>query len=702
MALRFGTTAADTLVIDVSPFRITNTNASDVRVKTSGDVSVGAVTLQAAEGLVGVPVNAGGSNGSVRVDGIRVSVAGSNASSISARVRWAAQQNILTAGQSVVVANEVRTALAVDPMTDHFLIYSSLVIDNTATIRLRETYAGAFASTAEFGQNTPTRLRIRVTDYPTGLIMNFPASVAANEGAATLSTVEGAAVEIPRTDGGTEVTYNFNGAADSPGVIESFDIPFTVRTNGTVANLQPTIEVSLAPIGAAVLTASLPATNVPRFAEENLIALEGSSRIITKTLYWTGIDSSRESRLMVFNPSAGVANVTLSALNAAGELISGPNINNAVRQPLTANQSLSQTLTEIFGAGATDIATVRVQSTRSEVVALGTASAAGFSESVAFLDRGIANFVVPLVGEDGRIMVFNPGAARVSGTLTLLTPTGAVVATESLELDPMVSISRTFQDLFGTPASGQVMGSFSGPLVAFESFGTANSLNFIAAQVPAGLALYTSFFASGGGYETDLSFINSFDDRVTVSAQLVDHLGSPIGTARLFTLAPGEQLTGSVGQLFQTTGFVSGYIRVQAPQISRGIWTFSPAIGGHARIRSQSGSTGVPISVYPQTDASILESGVSSNQFQGIAIVNPNSTAVTIMLQALNSAGAVLGTTTVNLDAGQISSKLVSEYFPVAIPEHSVIRVTSSAPVVTTSVTGSLSGDVLRAATGLH
>src|SRR5205823_3655594 len=145
----------------------------------------------------------------------------------------------------------------------------STVIKGAATIVVHEGYAAAFTNSTDFGQNTPTRLRIRVSDFPSGLQMTFPAAVTANESGATLTTLEGTPITLPRADGTAEVTYNFNGAASSPSTLESFKLGFVVSTTGVVATLQPTIEVSLAPIGAAVPTTALPAANIPRFAEEN-------------------------------------------------------------------------------------------------------------------------------------------------------------------------------------------------------------------------------------------------------------------------------------------------------------------------------------------------------------------------------------------------------------------------------------------------
>jgi hypothetical protein len=704
LALRQGPTAADTLVIDLSPFRITNANASDIRITTSGNITTGAVSIEAETGRVRVPVNAGGTTGSFRVDGIRISLAGSNASSITAQLSWSGRLNVLTPRESALVVDQVRSGLEVDSGNDRFLIFNSVAVDNSANFVVREGYNAAFTSGSEFGQNTPTRLRIRVEDFPTGLRMHFPASVTGAESAATLTTLEGTDVTIPRNDGSTEVTYNFTGAGNSAELRESFTIPYTVSTTGTVANLQPTIEVSLAPIGAAVPSTTLPATNIPRFAEENLVALEGTSRIITKTLYWTGIDNSRQNRLSLFNPSLMRANVTISALNASGQAVSGTGITNPVRISLAANQSSDQSLQDIFGAAASNIATVRVQSAGRDVVALGTTSATGLSETTPLLERGIPNFVLPSIGETASLHLFNPGAAKVSGTVSLLTAQGAPLATKSIDLESLASVSNSLQDLFGTNSAGQISGSFTGPVVAIQSFGSSTTLNLVPAQVPAGVGnLYVPFFATGGGYETDLNIINSSSQAATLTAQLFDSTGSQTSPAREIVLSPAEQLSTTIAQFFQMQTFASGYVRIQVAQVARGFWTFYPAVSGYARIRAgQASSTIIPISGYPHTESAILASGVAAGQFQGIALVNPNSSAVTVTMQALADTGGLLNTVTIDLAAGQISSRLIGEYFSAAIPEGSVIRISSTAPIVATSITGSLNGDMLRSSPGLR
>src|SRR5204863_8645171 len=132
---------------------------------------------------------------------------------------------------------------------------------------------------------------------------------------------------------------------------------------------------------------------------------------------------------------------------------------------------------------------------------------------------------------------------RASGTLTLKTSAGAVVATKSLDVDAMASVSGSLQDLFGTSVVGQIIGNFGGSVITVESFGTASTLNYVAAQVPAELpSLYVPFFATGGGYETDLNLINSSDQPVALSAQLINNQGTLVAQAQTVNIPAGQQL----------------------------------------------------------------------------------------------------------------------------------------------------------------
>src|ERR1700752_4058168 len=64
VALTQGTTTDGTLVIDVSPLRITNNSVTDIQVTSTG-ITVGPRTLDTDNNLVRIPVQAGATAGSI-------------------------------------------------------------------------------------------------------------------------------------------------------------------------------------------------------------------------------------------------------------------------------------------------------------------------------------------------------------------------------------------------------------------------------------------------------------------------------------------------------------------------------------------------------------------------------------------------------------------------------------------------------------
>ena len=102
------------------------------------------------------------------------------------------------------------------------------------------------------------------------------------------------------------------------------------------------------------------------------------------------------------------------------------------------------------------------------------------------------------------------------------------------------------------------------------------------------------------------------------------------------------------------------------------------------------------MSGFPLQDSIILGAGTGAGEFQGITLVNPSASTVGVTLQAIGSNGTVLSSAPVTLNAGQAVSRLASEFFSGSVPGQAVIRITSSAPIVATAITGSSSLDTLR------
>src|SRR5262249_23226916 len=314
---------------------------------------------------------------------------------------------------------------------------------------------------------------------------------------------------------------------------------------------------------------------------------------------------------------------------------------------------------------ASGISSIRVQSTGPDVLAMAVVSAgSGTSESVAFVSRTLASFVVPVLNQGAQLRIFNPGSSQVTGTLTLRTEEGQLVSTTPVTLGALASRSVNVASIFASPSAGYISGNFSSPVITDESFGDSTNLNLLAIQPPAGVAvLYVPFSVVGNGFQTDVNLVNVSNDTVTLKGQLYNGSGIAVGPVILITMPPHEQLARNVTEIFQQTA-PTGFIRLEVPQLMSGFFPYYPLISGHAQIRSaQGGSTVIPLSAFPLSDQYILGSGTGAGEFQGITLINPDATTASVTLQAMNAAGTVTSSTALTLNAGQVVSRLISEFF---------------------------------------
>ena len=602
LALRSGTTLADTVVVDPSPFKITNANSADIRVTSSGNLVAGAPTIDSTANLLRVPINGGGSSGSVRIEGLRLSLSNSGAASVPIRVFFGESKNVMLPSFRVVVIGRILPGLTAPNMTDRFSIYNDQVVDASAVITFAEGFASSFTSSGDFGQTGGTRIRIRVSDFPSGLQMQFPASLSAAKTGATLTTVEGTTIELPRPDGSTEVIYVYSQAGDSSSELESFDVTFTVTASGTVEVLQPTIEISLAPIGVDVPTDAFPSTAIPRFSEDNIVVLAGSSRIVTQRLYWTGIEPSLENRLSLLNSGQRTSNVTVEGLLKNGTTL----VRSTVTVP--AGQSWAQSLDSLFETGLENLAAIEVQSTGDGLFAVGTVFGANSEESTVLARRGVSDFIIPAGLESDRISLLNTGASAANGTLRLRSETGSDVAEFSVTLEPRASFSSALSEVFPQGSGAYISGSFDRPVVGTVSSPSTERLRIMTARATTGTPqLFIPLIVSGNGYESMLTLINPTKEKVSLTATINGETLSESSTE--ITLEPGESSTRPVTDLFGPVAAVSvGYIRLDIPGVSKGFFTTYPNIDGHVEIRSGAGrsSTTIPVSRYSWTTATLF------------------------------------------------------------------------------------------------
>jgi hypothetical protein len=690
-----GQVKSDTLVIDVSPLQITNASAADISVTTVG-LTVGATTIDTTNNLVQIPVtSSSGSTASMTINGIRVAIAGTNTTSLNAKLSWLNGTNFFTGSSSPQVITAVQSPLVTQPIMDPFVIYNGQVVRSTSTIHVAEGYATAFSNSALYGQTGPTQVRIRVTDFPEGIQMLFPASVTANESGATLTTVGGGTRGLTSAQGNNIVTYNFNNVAESDNLTESFDIKFSVSTIGDISDLQPTIEVAIVPIGTATPNSTFPATDIPRYAEDENLVQAGTSRTITKVLYWTGIDASLQNQVHITNASGRGTNLTIDAFDSTGKAVTGNGVTNPAKLSLSANQSLVRSVSDLFGTAA-GVASIRIQSTNPDLLAAAVATGNGVNEAAPFIARAVAGAAVPVVNAAAKLQLMNPGSAAVNGTIAIRSPQGALVESTQVSIAPLASTTVSLAAL-SNGQSGYATLAFSDAVIAFESFSPSNLMAVTPPAEQGGL--FIPFVAGGNGFQTDANVVNTSDQTITLQAKLFTASGSQAGSTQSITLAPGQQLASSLQSVFSLQQVPdAGYVQINVPQLSKGFFPYYPTVTGLAQIRSQQGgSTVIPLSTYQLADAFVLGDGVGAGSFEGVAMVNPTAGPVSVTLQALNLDGSVAGTASLTLNAGQVVSQLTSQLFTGGLPAQTVLRVTSSAPIAVTAIIGSTGLDQFRA-----
>src|SRR5262249_27394872 len=315
---------------------------------------------------------------------------------------------------------------------------------------------------------------------------------------------------------------------------------------GDVSDLQPTIEVTLAPIGAATPNSTFPATDIPRFAEDENLVQAGTSRTITKVLYWTGIDASLQNQVHMTNASGRGTNLTIDAFDSTGKAVTGTGVTNPAKLSLSANQSLVRSVSDLFGTAA-GVASIRIQSTNPDLLAAAVATGNGVNEAAPFITRAVTGAAIPVVNAGAKLQLMNPGSAAVNGTVTLHSPQGAVMGSTQVSIAPLASTNVSLAALSNGQA-GYATLAFSEAVIAFESFGASN---LMAVQPPAQQGgLFIPFVAGGNGFQTDANVVNTSDQTITLKAELFAANGSQAGSTQSITLTPGQQLASSLQSVF--------------------------------------------------------------------------------------------------------------------------------------------------------
>jgi len=272
--------------------RVTVTGIGDYATDPAPSVNTSASNNNAGVLVINVP--AGRAAGSIRVSGVRVAVAGTTLTVLSAALSSTGNQ--ITAGQtSVEVIKSIApgiTSISVDPSSGIVInSVSGIPSGSPSTIRVTEGFLTAFGVTAsaDATQTISTMVKVSLSSPPpAGVTLTFPntaGTAASPSGPGGVGNAFQIADCVTGATQGSDATFTSASTAlavcyrvvnsTNPQVLERLEIPVTAATSGSATLPIPSVTINvtatLAPIGPAFESdGSVLETPIPRYAEEQV------------------------------------------------------------------------------------------------------------------------------------------------------------------------------------------------------------------------------------------------------------------------------------------------------------------------------------------------------------------------------------------------------------------------------------------------
>ena len=725
-----GTTVAAPLAVEYSA-RITNSSAAEIEVTgTLGLAGIDpAPTLNSSRTTITIRVPAGGGAGSqIHIRGVRVDLAGEGASQVTARVKSITTGgNAISAGQeSGPVIGEVTPPFTIDQSGSDPLAYGNgeATMPHSSFMMAEGNVTAFTDDVGLYGQTVPARIRITpFPEIPKGVKVTLGVEAASTETGSSLRTLSGHGETVPREDGSTSVIYEFTSAPGSEWELESFKFYTSIEVDpATEGSGTITFQAAILPVGIGVPDSEFPSTDIPRYLEREVPdeteLITGSSELAFPFLasqagVYTGI--------AITNPLNYRVNVTLTAYDSTGVVITGKGIKNPVTLTMPRRGQIAQLATQIFGSAfdASTLGTIRAVGKTPVLVGfylLGAEHGTQLDGATADVDP-IYGWIWPMVFHNApspfnSYEFFNPGKTAAKAQLELFDSSGHSVAKASQSVAAGGTQIRTLADLFtgvdlASFAGGYIKGSSDTPLVVRQSFGNALESNVLGGQKSIQKqTYYFAHFASGGGYDSEVSFVNIdrfFNADIKLTAMDEDGNAYEIeGNPATISILPGQQWMHTVAELWPGLGgsLTTGYVMVDVRPYMIGSFPTVPLLTGSVRFSAAGGygSATLPLFLPPVGEFIFSHVAQAKGYFTGVAMMNPNPTTAHYTLEVYTNEGALVGSNTGSLKAGEKFSKLL--YQLVADSGGQVggyVRIVSDLPVVSFSLFGTDDGLSLSA-----
>jgi hypothetical protein len=399
-------------------------------------------------------------------------------------------------------------------------------------------------------------------------------------------------------------------------------------------------------------------------------------RLVTTSGTSTNPDDSEYTGIAVANLDSTTATLTFTAYDQSGNLISGTNITNPATRTLNPGEQLPIIDYQIFGPGWTSLKPVgwmKLESTVIKVYAfflmynrgLTVLDGADVSPATAE-DLTLSEVMDPLRGFT-QISIANPNQSKNQTSIYLRKSDGTTKASKtSFDIPANGTMISSLAELFpgvNPEPTDYIDVKLSSRGVIFELLGTKG-------QVVHGLngqeysrdatTLYCPQYVIGGGvYRSILSLMNfNYADSGNATLEFINDEGITLAKKTVPIKAREKIYISDQDFFLHADGLTQGYLKITSD---------GPPLGGSivfTDITGRAFSAALPLVSTLQN--SMIFSQLASNvtYFTGVAVLNPNETVVSPIIEVFNEKGNLIGSAVVDLLPGQRKCKLLTEIFP--------------------------------------
>jgi hypothetical protein len=397
-------------------------------------------------------------------------------------------------------------------------------------------------------------------------------------------------------------------------------------------------------------------------------------RLVTYDSALEGAGNREYTGIALVNRSGSVANLTLTAFDRQGTVLSGDGIKNPARLKREAGKQAPFLTSEIFGSGldgADQVGWIKVEGNIPQI----TGFFLCFDDSLERLDGAevapslLTSFVFPEIGPEGdtQLHLVNPHESTASVAFELVQPDGSLrTAAQFRSIRPNGTLATNARDLFGGTAlnsSDYIRVSSDPGVAAFEHFhGKARDYAGMNGRdrSTASKLLYSPQYVAGGDWKTALSIINLSARQGAIRLRFFGDDGTQIGLDQTVIVAAGGKVRTTDPGLFVPAGspVSQGYLEISTDGI---LVTGDVVFSG---VGEKTFASALPL-VTPFF-GTMTFSQVASNStfFTGLALLNPDQYEALAIVQVFDRDGNPVAARTEVIPPRGRASRLITEFFP--------------------------------------